>query len=191
MDINYLYHFIVTLVLVYIAFIFIGAIGSMVVNNPSTKKRIYLFIGCCVITYFILGYREEQEENYKYELDKIIQEYETLVDNAYYNGYYDATETRSISASYRTYGTDFESTWGDLIDANGGELVYDTLTPEQQALVNYPYFNKENVYFVPNGSNYHSVDWCYTLEKSREIINCTLQDALNKKLDPCSKCIGE
>lgn len=93
--------------------------------------------------------------------------------------------------SYSTYGTDFESTWGNLIAANGGELVYDTLTPEQQALVNYPYLDKESVYFVPTGSNYHSVDWCYTLENSKEIINCTLQDALNKRLNPCSKCVGE
>ena len=89
------------------------------------------------------------------------------------------------------YGYDFESTWGDLIDANGGELVYETLTPEQQALVNYPYFDKENVYFIPNGNNYHSVDWCYTLENSEKILNCTLQDALNKRLNPCSKCIEE
>lgn len=102
------------------------------------------------------------------------------------NEEYEYQETRS-----QIYGTNFESTWGDLIDANGGELVYETLTPEQQALVNYPYLDKESVYFVPNGSNYHSVDWCYTLKQSDNIITCTLQDALNKRLDPCSKCVGE
>ena len=80
---------------------------------------------------------------------------------------------KAITNYKSTYGYDFESTWGDLIDANSEDLVYDTLTPEQQALVNYPYLDKKCVYFVPNGSNYHSVDWCYSLEKSREILNST------------------
>lgn len=89
------------------------------------------------------------------------------------------------------YGTDFESTWGDLTDSNGGELVWDTLTPYQQSLVNYPEFDSNNVYWTPKGSNYHAVDWCYTLSRSSSILNGSLNEALNLGYGPCSKCVGE
>lgn len=47
-------------------------------------------------------------------------------------------------------GTDFDSTWGDLIESNGGELVWETLTDEQRKLVKYPYLNSNEVFFTPN-----------------------------------------
>lgn len=90
-----------------------------------------------------------------------------------------------------SYGTDYESTWGDLIKSNGGDPVWGTLTEEQQALVHYPYFDKEKVYWTPEGENYHSVDWCYTLERSKEIISGTYDEAVGAGLDSCSKCVGE
>ena len=90
-----------------------------------------------------------------------------------------------------SYGTDYESTWGDLIEANGGELVWDTLTPEQQVLVNYPEFDESNVYWVPEGKSFHAVDWCYTLSRSKTILSGTYDEAISNDLEPCSKCVGE
>ena len=89
------------------------------------------------------------------------------------------------------YGTDYESTWGKLIEENGGEPVWGTLTAEQQELVNYPYLDKECVYYVPNGEAYHSVDWCYTLERSKTILSIDYDEAISSGLGPCSKCVGD
>lgn len=84
-----------------------------------------------------------------------------------------------------------EDTWGELEEENGGELVYDTLTEEQQDLVNYPELDKSKVYWTPNGKCYHSVDWCYTLAESEDIRCGTLEEAIAEgKSDPCSKCVG-
>ena len=88
-----------------------------------------------------------------------------------------------------TYGTDYDSTWGDLNEANGGETVWGTLTAEQQELVNFPYLDKANVYYVPEGDAYHSVDWCYTLERSETVLSCTYSEAVSDNLSPCSKCV--
>jgi hypothetical protein len=93
-------------------------------------------------------------------------------------------------ANVQTYGTDYDSTWSKLIESNEGEPVWETLTEEQQNLVNYPYLNEDEVFYVPDGKSYHSVDWCYTLENSKTILNCTLQNAIQKELEPCSKCVG-
>ena len=83
-----------------------------------------------------------------------------------------------------------EEVWGELAEKEGG-YVWDTLTKEQQELINYPKFDKENVYWVSNGKSYHSIDWCYTLSKSKNIINGTLEEAIEaNKMNPCSKCIG-
>lgn len=86
-------------------------------------------------------------------------------------------------------GTDFEDTWGALLNANGGKLIYDTLSEEQRALVKYPYFNYDAVYYVPTGTAFHSVNWCYTLEYSNTIYQCTYDEATNADLTPCSKCV--
>lgn len=107
----------------------------------------------------------------------------------YDDGYNDATDEFTTDDS--VYGTDYESTWGKLIDSNGGTPVWGTLAPEQQALINYPYLDKNAVYYVPTGSRYHSVDWCYTLERSKRINSCTYTDAIANNLTPCSKCVGE
>lgn len=81
-------------------------------------------------------------------------------------------------------------TWGDLITENDGELEYDTLTDEQQDLVNYPLFDPNEVYYVPNGKSYHSVEWCYTLSNSKTINSCNYDTAILLGLEPCSKCVG-
>ena len=88
-------------------------------------------------------------------------------------------------------GTDFASTRGDLQAANGGELPWDPLSPEQQALVHYPAFDAAQVYWTAGGGSYHSVDWCYSLSRSRNILHGSLKEALGAcKDDPCSKCVG-
>jgi len=80
--------------------------------------------------------------------------------------------------------------WGDLVESEGG-YVWDTLTPEQQNMVNYPKLNKDKVYWTTNGKSYHSVDYCYTLSRSKVIHNGTLEKAMSLgKYDPCSKCVG-
>lgn len=90
----------------------------------------------------------------------------------------------------KTYGYDFESTWGDLITYEGG-MVWDTLTRKQQAMVHYPKLDIYGVYWVPKGKSYHAVDWCYTLSKSKGIQQGPLSEAIRKGLDPCSKCVGD
>lgn len=84
-----------------------------------------------------------------------------------------------------------EEVWGDL-EAAEGEREWDTLSEEQQELVDYPEFDEDSVYWTPNGKSYHSIEWCYTLERSDEIINGTLDEAFDEgKDDPCSKCVGD
>ena len=85
-----------------------------------------------------------------------------------------------------------EAVWGDLIRANGGELKYETLTKEDQALVHYPPFDENKVYWTPKGKNYHAVKWCYTLSESKTILDGNLKEAVSAgKESPCSKCVGD
>lgn len=85
-----------------------------------------------------------------------------------------------------------KDTWGALKESNSGELKYDTLSEDEQKLVNYPILNEEEVFWTPNGKSYHSVDWCYTLENSKTILSGTLDEAIKAgKSDPCSKCVGD
>lgn len=82
-----------------------------------------------------------------------------------------------------------EEVWGELIEQEG-DYVWDTLTAEQQKLINYPDLDKDNVYWVSKGKSYHSIEWCYTLSKSDTILNGTLEEAFDEgKSDPCSKCV--
>ena len=137
---------------------------------------------------YIDGYGDGENDSYE-------SGYEYGYDNGYGDGYYDAyieiygEDYFNSSNEISNYGTDYDSTWGKLIASNGGEPVWGTLTPEQQALVNYPYLNPDKVYFVMDGNNYHSVDWCYTLQNSTEIYHCKL--SLTNGMDPCSKCVGD
>lgn len=83
-----------------------------------------------------------------------------------------------------------EEVWGELIEQEG-DYVWDTLTAEQQKLINYPDLDEDKVYWVPNGKSYHSIEWCYTLSKSENIISGSIDEAIEKgKTDPCSKCVG-
>lgn len=101
--------------------------------------------------------------------------------------------TREVEQNESTdITTKRDETWGELKANNGGELVYDTLSDSEQASVDYPPFDKNKVYWTPNGKSYHAVDWCYTLENSKTILSGTLEEAKNAgKNDPCSKCVGE
>lgn len=83
-----------------------------------------------------------------------------------------------------------EEVWGELEDHEGGR-VWDTLTEEQQALVNYPKLDEDCVYWVPKGKAYHSIKWCYTLYRSKDIRSGTLEEAIEMGLYPCSKCVGD
>ena len=83
-----------------------------------------------------------------------------------------------------------QEVWGDLEKHEGGR-VWDTLTEKQQALVNYPEFDDDCVYWVPKGKAYHSIDWCYTLNRSKDIRSGTLEEAIERGLFPCSKCVGD
>lgn len=90
------------------------------------------------------------------------------------------------------YGVDFDSAWGDLMAANGGQLVWGTLTAEQQALVHYPRFQAEQVFWAAGGDSYHAVSWCYTLGRSDELLSGSLDAARAAgKTDACSKCVGD
>ncbi len=83
-----------------------------------------------------------------------------------------------------------EEVWGDLIEQEG-DYVWNTLTAKQQELINYPDLDKNKVYWVSNGKSYHSIEWCYTLLKSENIVSGSIDKAINNgKSDPCSKCVG-
>jgi|GEM_PF-6116845 len=98
----------------------------------------------------------------------------------------------AITEQAAVYGTDFDSTWGDLLAAAGGRLPWDTLSPEQRALVHYPRFDVALVYWTEGGKSYHAVDWCYTLSNSPALCSGTLEQAQSAgKTDPCSKCVGD
>ena len=96
---------------------------------------------------------------------------------------------KSIDGNEQKQFTD--GTWGELKEANGGELPYETLSDEQMEQINYPELDPNKVYWTPNGKSYHSVDWCYTLSRSTDIRCGTLDEAIAEgKDDPCSKCVG-
>lgn len=102
------------------------------------------------------------------------------------------TEPEETEPPAAAYGVDFDSVWGALMEANGGELPWGTLTAEQQALVNYPRFDANAVYWTAGGESYHAVDYCYTLGRSADISSGSLDEARTAgKTDPCSKCVGE
>lgn len=97
----------------------------------------------------------------------------------------------ALAAGCSSEASNPEEVWGEL-EAAEGEREWDTLSAEQQELVDYPEFDEDNVYWTPNGKSYHSIEWCYTLEKSKEVINGTLDEAFDEgKDDPCSKCVGD
>ena len=77
--------------------------------------------------------------------------------------------------------------WGSLFKSHGS--IYEHLTPEQQALVNYPPLDKNCVFYARYSKSYHSVEWCYTLKKSEDIDCISFDDAIKKQLKPCSKCV--
>ena len=98
-----------------------------------------------------------------------------------------STTKSSFSSSVSVYGYDRESTWGELFDRYG--VVYDTLTSYQKSLINYPKLNTSCVYYVKSGKSYHSVKWCYTLSRSKEILSSSYSSARSRGLSPCSKCV--
>lgn len=78
--------------------------------------------------------------------------------------------------------------WGKLFSAY--RHVYETLTPEQERLVNYPPFTPQKVFYASSSKSYHAVKWCYTLEKSFDIDFCSAAEAKACGLKPCSKCVA-
>lgn len=101
----------------------------------------------------------------------------------------ESNTTNVYSIPTKEYGTDFDSTWGALLEFNGGKLPYDTLTNEQRSYINFPKLDSSKVYYVPKGKSYHSVDWCYTLARSKTIYYQSLTDSISQGLEPCSKCV--
>lgn len=101
------------------------------------------------------------------------------------------TATPKPSAShfsdYYYYGYDVQSTWGDLFAEYG--VVYGTLTSAQRNLVHFPRLSLSCVYYVPGGKSFHSVSWCYTLNKSKDIRHTDLYGAIDRGLVKCSKCV--
>lgn len=82
-----------------------------------------------------------------------------------------------------------ERYWDKLFIFSGG-IPWNTLTPLQKSLIDYPTIDENKVYFVENGSSYHSTFNCYTLSKSKIIYYTSLKNAKNlMDLSPCSKCI--
>ncbi len=146
--------------------------------------------------YINYGYCDPCVENgdvlYCYLCDNF-KDHDLVEVQPYINGSY-SLENICHDCLYEYYGLSYEYnydyTWGDLIEANNGELEYDTLTDEQQELVKYPALDFNKVYYVPSGKSYHSVDWCYTLRNSKTINHCTYDMTSFFGLEPCSKCVG-
>ena len=82
----------------------------------------------------------------------------------------------------------YDSIWGELTKAEG-DIIFEALTEEQQALVHYPKFDGA-AYFVPKGNAFHSTDWCYTLLRSKEIWKTDCEEAVLMGLYPCKKCVS-
>lgn len=85
--------------------------------------------------------------------------------------------------------TTYVEVWGRL-EQSESDTVWNELTEVQKEKVNYPTLHKDSVYWTPKGNSYHSIEWCYTLSRSKEIINGTLDEAMEiGKDNPCSKCV--
>lgn len=101
----------------------------------------------------------------------------------------DYSSYRPSHTQSNKYGTNPQNTWGVLWDKYG--KTFDSLTPEQQSLIKYPFLNKDRVFITRTGKSFHSVPWCYTIRDSFDCISVPLISALEKGKRSCSKCVSE
>lgn len=87
------------------------------------------------------------------------------------------------------YAYFYHTHWGELQEQRGDGIPFNTLTPQEMALVNYPPIG-DFIYVVkPTSDTYHSTEDCYTLLRSGDLI--TLRSWYRTQYEPCSKCVGE
>lgn len=85
----------------------------------------------------------------------------------------------------------YDAIWGDLTMATG-DIVFDTLTPEQRALVHFPPRRSNNmVFYIENGTRFHAFPACYTLLASEFPSIIDQEKAIEMGLGPCSKCVAD
>lgn len=87
----------------------------------------------------------------------------------------------------KSYSEERIRIWGDFFKRYG--RILGTLNEDQQRLIHYPSLDPYEVYYSSSGRAYHAVDYCYTLDKSFDIVSCSLEEAKKMKLHPCSKCV--
>lgn len=132
-----------------------------------------------IITLFV-GVSSGEEFHYRTELIEYNQRIRNEVLEI-------ATSFGGSEAAISAYVDVFDSVWGKLVNTEGG-VVWHTITASQAKLINYPAIGNV-VYRTPKGKRYHSVDWCYSLQRSKDVFPVLLSDT-EKKLSPCSKCIN-
>ena len=92
------------------------------------------------------------------------------------------------STSPYTYIYTYDNIWGDLQRYHGDGILFSTLSPYEQSLVNYPAIANSVYFSSSTSSTYHSIPYCYTLLGSQLT---TRSAQYRNQYSPCSKCVGE
>ena len=82
----------------------------------------------------------------------------------------------------------YDGIWGDLQDYIGDGIPFDTLTPYEQSLVDYPEPGAY-IWVVSGRSTYHNTPDCFTLLRSTEVERYAYSSHVY--YNPCSKCVGD
>ena len=82
-------------------------------------------------------------------------------------------------------------TWHDLISREGNERFL--ISQEEESTISYPVFHPEKVYYAPvTGKRFHAVPWCYSLDSSSVVEECSYHFArTEKRLSPCRLCVDK
>lgn len=141
------------------------------------------------------GYNEAKEEFYISD-----EELKRKKDDAYGEGYQDATEEYSGYIDFRGElipEEDFIAYYAALCDTLGLPEYHEPWNEEdflgQESYTNDDYieesYTEDQVYWTPNGDCYHSSEYCRTLSRSKTIINGTIDEAINSGHgDSCDVC---
>lgn len=79
-------------------------------------------------------------------------------------------------------------TWGEILRRRGRGRF--DLSEADRLSIHYPIFNPARVYYAPAaGRRYHAVRWCYALDATQNVTECTQATARRIGLSPCSLCI--
>ena len=93
-------------------------------------------------------------------------------------------EDELAKEEHRAVSTLRQNVWADL---RGNR--YGTLTRMQRDQIHFPNLDPDCVYYLPSHNTFHAAKWCYSLDFSPPSKEITLDQAIQMKLKPCSKCV--